>query len=184
MLELEDESGADRLDDCRCAPFLSRLDVVDVSMLVRVDERDGPAAGYRRDLVREQLLAGDEHSRRPRSSDHLVRGEEHGVLVCGRVVLGAHVDRHVRGRGCEVPERKGVVLVKQPGDGPRVGDDSSDVGCRGEATDLQRSISVLLEGLFELGKVDMTIGVLFDAHHVGDRLPPRAARSSDARMVR
>src|SRR5690606_20592990 len=59
-LELEDEPGADRLDDRGGAALLTVLGVGEVAVLGGVDVSDGPAARHARDRVGEQAAAGDE----------------------------------------------------------------------------------------------------------------------------
>ena len=108
LLELEDETGADRLHDRGSARLLTVLRIVEVAVLGRVDVRDGAAADDVGHAVGEQLAPHDEHAGRARAADELVRAEEDRVLVGERMVcaLGPHLDLDVRrGRG-EVPERE------------------------------------------------------------------------------
>ncbi len=72
-LHLEDEAGADGLDDRRRSTLLAMFDVVEVPMIARVDERHRAAAGVRRDAVLEEVLAGYEDAGRSGPADHLVR---------------------------------------------------------------------------------------------------------------
>ena len=73
LLELEDQAGADRLDDGRRAALLAVRRVVEVAVLGRVDVHDRPAAGHDRHPVGHQLAAHDQHARRARAADELVR---------------------------------------------------------------------------------------------------------------
>ena len=65
------------------------------------NENDGAAARRRRNLVAEEIGFGAEDSRRSRSTDKLVRRNEHGVLVIKLselvvdVWIAIHVDFHV-----------------------------------------------------------------------------------------
>ena len=81
LLQLEDEAGADRIDDGRRAALLAVLDVAQVDVLERVHVRDRAAAGHARHGVVEQLPTRDQHARRPRPADELVRRQEDRVLV-------------------------------------------------------------------------------------------------------
>jgi len=53
FFELEDESGANGFDDRWCSAFFSMLDVGEVLMSIRSDERNGATTWDTRHLVRE-----------------------------------------------------------------------------------------------------------------------------------
>ena len=61
-LELEDETGADRLDDRRRAALLAVLDLGQVAVLEGIDVGDRAAAGHARHPVAEQLASSDEQA--------------------------------------------------------------------------------------------------------------------------
>ncbi len=176
-LELEDEAGADRLDDRRRSRLLAMLDLVEVGVLVDRDERDGPAARDARDLVGEQRALGDEDARRAGSADELVRRQEDGVLVgemaVGPGAFGVHLDVEVGpGRGV-VPERQRAVAVQQRRDLLDVREDPGDVRRGREAADLQRPVGVELELRAQVVEVEAAVGILADDAQLGDRLAPR-----------
>ncbi len=185
LLELEHQPGTDRPDDVRGPSLLAHLDVVEIEVLDRVDVRDGPAAGHGGDPVGEQLLAGDEQTRRARAADQLVWGQHDGVEV-GEVAFrrGAHVDADVRGGGGVVPERQGAVAVEHGGDGDDVAGDPGHVRRRREGPDPQRPVGVGGQLLLQHGEVDVAVGVLGDRDHLGDRLPPGQLVRSGARRDR
>ena len=105
LLELEDEAGADRLDDGRRAGLLAMLGIGQVDVLLGVDVRDRAATHDRGHPVVEQLAARDQHAGRAGAADELVGRDEHRVLVVERVAAaaGRHLDVHVRRGGGEVP---------------------------------------------------------------------------------
>ena len=74
LLELEDETGADRLDDGRGAALLAVGGVGEVGVVVGVDVGDGAAAGHVGHPVGHELAAHDEDAGRARAADELVRG--------------------------------------------------------------------------------------------------------------
>jgi hypothetical protein len=84
LLEGEDQSGMDGLDDRRGAALLSGDRVVEVAVAERVDKGDGAAAGRGGHPVADQLTAHDEDPRGVRAADELVRGPEQRVLVVAR----------------------------------------------------------------------------------------------------
>ena len=146
LLELEDEPGADRLDDRRRAALLA---------VHRISPDSGARSGSRRRRCRRRNHSGTRlcsSSRRttstpgvPGPADELVRAEEHRVLVASRWCSAAErsisiVD--VRAGGREVPERQRAVAVEQVGDSAGVGDDPGDVGGRRERPDLERPVGV------------------------------------------
>ena len=63
--------------------------------------------------------------------------------------------------------------VQQGGNGTAVGQDPGHVRGRREAADQQRAVRVAGQLLFEVGQVDMPVGVFADDHDVGNRLAPR-----------
>ena len=82
LLELEDEPGADGLDDGGGAALLAVRGVGEVVVVVGVDVGDGAAAGHVGHPVGHQLAAHDEDAGRARAADELVGAEEDRVLVC------------------------------------------------------------------------------------------------------
>ena len=171
LLELEDQPGADRLDDGGRAALLAVGRVVEVAVLGRVDVHHRAAAGHDRHPVGHQLAAHDQHPGRAGTADELVRADEDRVL--DRAAGAVHLDVDVgRARG-EVPEAQRTVLVEQVGHALGVGDDAGDVGGRGEGPDLERPVGVGLELLAEVVERDPAVGVLVDRHDVGDGLAPR-----------
>ena len=143
-------------------------------MVGRVDVRNRPAAGDDRHPVVQQPLPDREHARRAGSADELVRRHEHrvhrAVDVLGAVPV--HLDRDVRCRRREVPERQGAVPVQQIGDRVGVGDDAGDVRRGGEGADLERAFLVRPQCSVQRSQVDVAVGVLGDRHDVADRLAP------------
>ena len=181
ILEPEHEPGADGLDDGGGAALLALLGIVKVDVVLGVDVGHGAAAGHGRDGVGQQGPADDEHARRPRAADELVRGDEERVLVveigaAGVAIVGGSPGCHVEidvGRGrAIVPEREGAMLVEQGRDAAGVRLDAGDVGGGGERADLQRPAGVGPQLVGEVGQVDATVGVLVDGHDIGDRLAP------------
>ena len=170
LLELEDEPGADRLDDRRGAALLAVGLVVEVAVLGRVDVHHRAAAGHDRHPVGHQLAAHDEHARGAGAADELVRADEDRVLA--RAAGAVHLDVDVGRAGGEVPEAERAVLVEQVGDALGVGDDAGDVGGGGEGADLERPVGVALELLAEVVEGDPAVGVLVDGDDVGDGLAP------------
>lgn len=143
-------------------------------MLGGVHVGDRAAADDVGHTVLQQFAADDEHARGAGAADELVRAEHHGILVRQRV-LGAprvHVDVDVRGGGGEIPHGERSVAVEQVGNGTRVRQDAGDVGGGRERADLHRSIGEAHQFGFQLGKVDVTVGVFLDGDHIGDRLAP------------
>ena len=141
-------------------------------MLLLIDVRDRAAARARGHGVAKEVPLDDEHARRLRTADELVRRDEHRVLVDERVVAIVHLDLHVRTGRREVPERQRAVLVEQPRDRALIGRDARDVGGRREAADLERPRRVLDQLLLEVCEIDVAISVLVDHHDLGDRLTP------------
>ena len=174
LFECEHHAGANRPDDVGSAAFLTPLDVIDVTVVGRVDEGDRASAGDRRHPGGEQLPAGHQHPRRPWSADQLVGVDEDGVLVGvrGGRVLGAHRDGYVGSGGGHVPERECAVAVEHRRHGRSVGGDAGDVGRRRERSDLERPGGVRCQSHLESFHVDVAVGGLGDHHDVGDRLPP------------
>ena len=116
----------------------------------------------------------------PGPADELVGRDEDRVLVGERVGLPAgrvgertHLDRDVRRRGGEVPERQRAVAVEQDRDRPDVADDPGHVRGRRERADLQRPVGVGDELGLEPLEVDPPVVVLGDDDDVGQRLAPR-----------
>ncbi len=173
LLELEDEPGPDRFDDRGSAALLALRRVGEVAMLGRVHVRNRAAAGDVGNAVAQQVAPNDQHARRARAADELVRAEEDRVLVRERIGAAVHVDVDVGRGGGEVPERQRAVPVQQGRDRVGVADDSGDVARRGERADLHRAIVVADEFRFQRRRVDVAVGVLRDDHDVGDRLAPR-----------
>ena len=114
VLELEDEAGADRLDDRGRPALLAVGRVGEVVVLERVDVGDRAAADDIRAPSSQQLAVHDEHARGAGPADELVRREEHRVVR--RVPSRPDVDVDVGRGGGEVPERERAVLVQQRGD--------------------------------------------------------------------
>ena len=110
-------------------------------MLGRVHVGDSAAAGHVGHAVAHQVASNDQHARRARAADELVRAEENRVLVGERIVTAVHVDVDVGRGGGEVPERQRAVPVQQSRDRVRVTDDAGDVARRGERPDLHRAIA-------------------------------------------
>ena len=73
VLERENQSGADRLDDGRGAALLAGDRVVEVAVSERVDERDRAATDGGRDGIADQFPAHHEDPRRLGTADELVR---------------------------------------------------------------------------------------------------------------
>ena len=177
LLQGEHEPGPDRLDDGRRAALLAMFDIGQVAMLGRVDIGDGATARDARDAVPEQLAAGDEDTRRPRPADELVGRDEDRVLIGQRVGLAvgerAHRHRHVRGGRRVVPERQRAVPVKQDGDRADIAQDTGDVRCGGERSDLQRPIGMRGERDLKRRHVDAAVVILRDDDNIGQRFAPR-----------
>ena len=95
------------------------------------------------------------------------------VLVRQRAaVVAAHGDLEVRTRGGVVPEGERAVAVEQLRDRIGVGDHPGDVGGGRERADPERAVGVADQLPRQPVAVDAAVGVLGDAHHVGDRLAP------------
>ena len=180
LLQREHEPGADRLHDGRRAAFLALLDVGEIAVLGRVDVGDRAAAGHRGDAIVEKLAARHEHARRSRPADELVRRDEDRVLVGERIGLAPlrrlrerpHLDRDVRRRRREIPERQSAVPVQQDRDRADVADDAGDVRRRREGADLQRPIRVGDELRLEAREVDPSVVVLRNHDDIRQRLAP------------
>jgi len=113
-LEVEDEPGADRLDDRGGACLLPVDRVGEVHVLGGVDVGHRAAADDDRYRVRQQVPADREHPGRAGAAHELVRRQHDRVLARERVlVVALHVDREVRRRGGVVPEGQRPVLVQQ-----------------------------------------------------------------------
>ena len=123
----------------------------------------------------QQVAPSDQHARRARAADELVRAEEDRVLVRERITLGTavHVDVDIGRGGGEIPERQRAVLVQKGRDPVGVADDSGDVAGCGERPDLHRAIFVAEEFFFQRRRVDVAVRVLRDDDDVGDRFAPR-----------
>ena len=105
LFQLEHETRPDRLDDRRRAALLALLDVIEIAVLGGVDVHDGPSAGNGRHLIVEELFAGDQDARSPRSSDELVGRDEDRVEIGEWIIVRrGHVDSDIRGCCREVPE--------------------------------------------------------------------------------
>ena len=138
FLQLEDESGTDRLQDGRCASFLAMLGVDQVGVVLRVDVAHGSAAGYRGHPVGEEVPADDQHPGCARTAYELVRRDEDGVLVVMAVGAGrSHLDADIGSRGGEVPERQSSVTVQELGHGGGIGEDACHVRRRREAAQFE-----------------------------------------------
>ena len=166
VLELEDQAGADRVDDRRGAALLALHRVVEVAVLDVVDVGHGAAARHVGHPVGQQRAAYDEDAGGRRTADQLVRAEEHRVDPVHRQV-------DVRRRGGEVPQRQRAVLVQQRREAGHVAEDPGDVGRRREGADEQRPVGELGQPRRQEGLVDVAVGVLGADHDVGDRLAPR-----------
>jgi hypothetical protein len=81
LLQLEDQTGTNGLDDCRAAAFLALDGVAKVPVFPWVDVLNGAAAWNIRDSVAQQRLPHHQHAGRARATDELVRAEEDSVLV-------------------------------------------------------------------------------------------------------
>ena len=162
-------------------PPSSRCSMSDeIAVLGRIDVGDRAAAGNRGDAVAEELPARHEDARRSRPADELVRRDEDRVLVGERIGLAPlrrrrerpHLDRDVRRRRREIPERQGAVPVQQDRDRADVADDAGDVRRRREGADLQRPVRVGDELRLEAREVDPSVVVLRDHHDIRQRLAP------------
>jgi len=118
LLQLEDEAGADRLDDGRRPTLLAVHPIVEVAVVRGIDVRDRPAAGRRGNAIAEERALHDEHPGRARAADELVRREEDGVrrqgsdLIEGNLVVAPH--NHLVPELFQVLDevvRKGIVVV-------------------------------------------------------------------------
>ena len=188
LLELEDEPGADRLDDRRRAALLAVLDVVEVDVLGRVDVGDGAAAGDRRDAVAEEVAAGDEDARRAGPADELVgRDEDRRPWCRGPRRPGRRRDGEPSGAG-----RRGAISISTYGAAAAKSQNESAPWrwSRTEIARVSERMPVTLDAAeklpicsgrsawrdqlgLEAGEVDPPVGVLRDRDHVGDRLAPR-----------
>ena len=187
LLELEDEPGADRLDDRRRAALLADAGVVEVAVLGRADVGDGAAADDVGHAVREQLAPHDEHAGRAGAADELVRAEEDRVLVARAGApsrSGASRSRRTarRRRSPRTRARRGGAA------GRRWRSVFERIPVTFDAAENEPIFSGRAAWRDELGlerrEVDVAVGVLGDDDDVGDRLAPRAARSSGARTGR
>ena len=173
-LEVEDQTGADRLDDRRGAAFFAVHRVGEIDVLGRVDVGHRATADDDGHRVGEQIAPDRENPWSAGTADELVRREYDGVLVReGIGGIGLHVDLEV-GRGSRVvPHRQRAVAVQQARDGAGIGRDARDVRGRAERPDLERSVGVLMKLALEAHGIDVAVGVLGNLHHIGDGLAPR-----------
>ena len=175
-LQLEDQPGADRLDDRGRAALLAVLRVVVVAVLDRVDVHHRAAAGHDRHPVGHQLAADHQHAGRAGPADELVRREEDRVLVrrrvdarrartsrCRRTARTRRSPRTTRPRGRAAATRCRRCRRRSRSRCWRPRTSRSSAGRSAYFSSSARS-SVL---------VDVAVGVLADGHHVGDRLAPR-----------
>ena len=137
-----------------------------------------PPPGHARHGVVEQVATRDQHARRPRSADELVRREEDRVLV---VELG----RPRRRDAAPSPPRRRARRPRSPrrtaprSDGActeiaRVSDRMPVTFDAAEKLPIFTGRSACsLQRAFERLQVDPTVVVLGDLDHVGDRLAPR-----------
>ena len=142
-------------------------------MLGRIDVGHRPAARHARYTVAEQVPAGDQDARRPRSTDELVRRQDDRIQRCEFVAVGRrHLDLHVRRRGGVVPARHRPVSVQQPGDLRDIAEDPRHVRGGREAPDLHRPVGVAFQRLLQCVEIDPPVVVFGNRDEVGDRFAP------------
>jgi hypothetical protein len=173
MLELEDQPGANRLDDRGSAALLPVRHVVQVVLAAGVDVGDGAAAGHGRYPVADQRPAHHQHTRGAGAAGELVRRQHHRVLA-GQRAAGwrAHGDLQVRAGGGVVEAGQRAVAVQQLRHDVGVGDHAGDVGGGREAADLERPPGVADQLPLQVVEVEAAAGILLDGDHLGGRLAP------------
>merc|ERR1719494_784975 len=140
VLQLQHQASSDALHDCRSAPLLSDLGLLQISV-VRVGHiEDCPTTGTIGRLVSEQRLLDNKNPRCLDSADKLVRGKIEGILVTKtRSVswhFGVHLDAGIGSGSGIVPECQSSMTVKHRGDCKVIFQHACHVGgCREAAND-------------------------------------------------
>ena len=106
ILELENESGADGLDNGWCSALFAVFHIVEIHVLKLVDVSDRSASDNFWNGITQELFANNEHSRCSGSANKFVGRKENRVLVRRWVCIASwvHLNIHIGGCSRKIPE--------------------------------------------------------------------------------